>query len=123
MSRLSRDFVRREKAHAFMASLDGARVHADDVEDKLTDLLKDIDVEKIGHIPQNFQKRSYVWETICIIAKTASIVGIWSVPIKRMEDYLPNIDHEIFRERWRSCQESEHSSALSFLNLLKLTSV
>jgi len=31
-----------------------------DVEDKLTDLLKDIDVEKIGHIPQNFQKRRYI---------------------------------------------------------------
>lgn len=125
MSRLSRDMVRRDNAAFFLERIEQEN---DDslpinLKDKLLDILNDIEVKKIGPIPENFDKRSYIWETICIVARAASIAGIWSVPKKKLQEYLPKIDHQTFKQKWSEIKTHTYVDVLSFLNLLKLNDV
>lgn len=125
MSRLSRSIVRRDKAYQLLESVeseDHERQQLNHI-DRLTAILKDIDPKKIGPIPKNFKKREPVWETICVVAKIASVTGIWTVNSKELQEYLPVSKHEIFREKWNEIKANPAADALDFLNLLTLNNV
>ena len=125
MSRLSRAIVRRDKAYQLLESVESEDHETQQLNhmDILTTILRDIDPNKIGPIPKNFKKRSHIWETICVVAKIASITGMWTQDNKDIQEYLPDMRHEIFRAKWNEIKANINSDALDFLNLLQLNSV
>lgn len=125
MSRLSRAIVRRDKAYQLLGTVESEDQERQQLNhmDRLTAILRDIDPNKIGPIPKNFKKRNPVWETICVVAKIASITDIWTVASKDIQEYLPVGKHELFREKWNEIKANPAADALDFLNILKLNNV
>jgi|TARA_B110000967_G_C18776282_1_gene505723 hypothetical protein len=86
----------------------------------MTDIIRDIDPKNIGPIYKN-KKMHPVWETIVVIARTASIEEIWTVPTQPLECYLPENNTKVlehFIQRWKETKARAGTDALDFLALL-----
>ena len=84
-------------------------------------ILHDIDPKKIP-TTLNKRKTPAVWETICIMARIASIEGHWAVPILDVEAYLPKNDHvflQDFVNKWTELKKKPSTDAMDFLRLLE----
>ena len=84
----------------------------------MTTIMKDINPKKI---PTTLRKKSSIWQTICIMARIASIEGHWPVPVQDVGDYLPPNNTVFLKEfvaRWVELKEKPETDAMDFLRLL-----
>jgi hypothetical protein len=94
--------------------------------DHMTVILRDIKPEKIGPIYKRPNRLNYTWETICIVARTASLETLWHVPTKPFEEYLTEINKENlenFYVKWTQTKKNPNTNALDFLALLNHSNV
>lgn len=124
MSRLSRAVARRDIAWKLCTKLENTEQthHPLSVTEELTKIMSDIPANKIGGLPGSTIKLSIVWETIGIVAKIASITGLWELPVGSIRSYLPPNDKhwlETFRARWALIRTSPSKNVLDFLELLR----
>jgi len=120
MSRLSRDIVRRDKSFALMATIEDENKERCilNILNCMTTIMKDINPKKI---PTTLRKKSSIWQTICIMARIASIEGHWPVPVQDVGDYLPPNNTVFLKEfvaRWVELKEKPETDAMDFLRLL-----
>jgi hypothetical protein len=78
--------------------------------DKMTKILLDIDVEKLH--------RSHEFETVAIIARCASLSGIWPGAIADIQQC--NVDQH-FKNRWKIIKENPSATVVDFLGILGVT--
>jgi hypothetical protein len=118
MSRLSRHVLRRDKSYQLMVSLEEDERAVLNIMDCMTTILKDIPPDKI---PTKTRKKiPAIWQTICIMARIASIEGHWEIPVQPVQHYMPhqNALNNIV-EKWKTLAEKENAQAMEFINLLK----
>ena len=122
MSRLLRANVRRDKAYALLATVEGDKERQVlNISKCMKLIMHDIDPQKI---PTKISRKKTPadWETICIMARIASLEGHWNVPVRDVHAYLPS-DNRVFLEeivnKWTELQKNPNTEAMLFLRLLQ----
>jgi hypothetical protein len=80
--------------------------------DKMTKILADIPVDKLH--------KKHEFETVAIIARSASLSGIWYGELKTVAEHQEmqgNIDKH-FKNRWRTVKDRPESTVVDFLDIL-----
>ena len=118
---IPRSIIRRDKAYTLML-----KVESEDEQQQclsplndMTLILKDIKLKDIGTVPKKLTSKEAVWETICVIARTASLLNAWTVPTKTLVSYLPrHLTLKELRFQWQSVQQKQSHNAIDLINIL-----
>lgn len=123
MSRLLRATVRRDKSYALMNTLeeDNQERQVLNILECMKLILHDIDPKKI---PTTLHKKKTHanWETICIMARIASLEGHWEVAVGEVDAYLPVNNHAFLQDfvnKWTVLRKNPNTEAMHFLRLLE----
>jgi len=113
MSILSRACKRRNMAGSILKSLEKDTENVPlTLHKQMTAILMDIPSEKL-HLDPEF-------ETIAIIARSASIAGVWQADLQTVAEHRKwqvNVT-ESFKNRWQLVQENQNVTVVDFLELL-----
>ena len=83
--------------------------------EKMTKILIDIPIDNLH--------KDHEFETVAIIARSASLSGIWSGELKTVAEHREmqcEVD-EHFKNRWKIIKENPSATILDYLNILGVT--
>lgn len=115
--------MRRDKSYTLMNTVEGDNQERQvlNILECMKLILHDIDPEKIP-ITLSKKKTPADWETICIMARIASIEGHWEVPVRDVDAYLPVNNHAFLQDfvnKWTVLRKNPNTEAMHFLRLLE----
>jgi len=116
MSRLKRNIARRDKAYELFVR--AQEVQLLNVEPTLVAILRDIPSSAFKHA----RKPTPEWDTLALVAQTATACGLWSTSIHSVHEVMPNDDPdtvEQFRHNWAICKQKTPCGIGDFLALVQ----